>query len=319
MYAHCAFCSASLGGDGSGTGLGVGRRFSYDPWKSRAWVICQRCGRWNLTPFDTRIDTIEALERLAAGGKTTASSEHVTLIRIGGSDVVRIGQPRRPELATWRYGERMKARRREHLKIYVPVAAVTVGAAITVDVLAGGSMAAMLGQLPAAIDYVTMSIVGNQKLPIAPPVCERCGSVMTLKSKHMAHARITNTTRDDLALLLSCPKCRAEGALLQGPDAENALRSGMTYVNLKRKRKVKKKAEAAAEYLDRHGGPETYLRNTVKLERKLGQLGGEEALALEMAVDERAELLEIERQWRSAEELADIADHMLDPPDQPDG
>jgi hypothetical protein len=160
-----------------------------------------------------------------------------------------------------------------------------------------------------------MSIVGNQKLAIESPVCDRCGAVMVMKSKHLSHARITSTLKEDLALLLSCPRCHAEGALLQGADAENALRSGMTYVNLKRKKKVKKKAEAAAEYLDRHGGPDTYLRNTIRLERKLGQLGGEEALALEMAVDERAELLELERQWRSAEELADISDHLLDQPD----
>lgn len=233
---------------------------------------------------------------------------------MGGCDIVRIGKPRRPELATWRYGERLKARRREHLKVYVPVAAVTVGAAITVDVLAGGSMAAMLGQLPAAIDYVTMSIVGSQKLPIESPVCDHCGALMVLRSKHLAHARVTSTAHEDLALLLSCPKCRAEGALLHGPDAENALRSGMTYVNLKRKRQIKKKAEAAAGYLERHGGPEVYLRNTIRLERKLGQLGGEEALALEMAVDERAELLELERQWRQADEIAEIADRMLDQP-----
>ena len=319
MYKTCAFCSAALGGDGADTGLGVGRRFAFDGWKSRAWVVCQRCARWNLTPFDSRIDTIATLERLGAAGKSVGASEHVTLIRAGSCDIVRIGQPRRPELATWRYGERLKARRREHLKIYVPVAAITVGAAITVDVLAGGSMAAMLGQLPAAIDWATMSIVGNQKIRVQPPICERCGKVMVLKSKHMAHARITDTTREDLALLLSCPSCRSEGALLTGPEAEQALRSGMTYVNLRRKRKVKKKAEAAADYLDRHGGPETYLRETVRRERKLGQLGSEEALALEMAVDERAELLELERQWHEAEELADIADHLLDRPDQPNG
>jgi hypothetical protein len=319
MYRSCAFCAAALGGDGADTGLGVGRRFAYDGWKSRAWVICQRCSRWNLTPFDSRIDTIESLERVAAAGKSVGASEHVTMIRAGSCDVVRIGKPRRPELATWRYGERIKARRREHLKIYVPVAAVTVGAAITIDVLAGGSMAAMLGQLPAAIDWATMSIVGNQKIRVTPPICDRCGKIMVLKSKHLAHARMTEATGTDLALLLSCPSCRMEGAMLSGPDAEQALRSGMTYVNLRRKRKVKKRAEAAAEYLERHGGPETYLRNTVRRERKLGQLGGEEALALEMAVDERAELLELERQWHEAEELADIADHLLESPDHPHG
>ncbi len=314
MYTTCAFCSAALGGDGAESGLGVGKRFAFDAWKSRAWIICQRCARWNLTPYDSRIDTIDALERMAAAGRVAATSDEVTLIRAGPADVVRIGKPRRPEMATWRYGERMKARRREHLKIYVPVAAVTVGAVIAFDVLAGGSMAAMLGNLPGMIDGITTGIVGNQKVKVEPPICERCGKVMVLRTKHMAHARITGTAHHDMALLLSCPACKGEGALLQGLEAEHALRSGMTYLNLKRKKKVRKQAAAAADYLERHGGPETYLANTVRLERRLGQLGGEESLALEMAVDEKAELLELEQQWRQAEELAEISDRLLETP-----
>jgi hypothetical protein len=42
-------------------------------------------------------------------------------------------------------------------------------------------------------------------------------------------------------------------------------------------------------------------------------LGTQQGLALEMAVDEQAELRELERQWRDAEEIADIADQLLLP------
>jgi len=65
MYTTCAFCAGSLGGDGGASGLGVGKRFAFDSWKSRAWVICAACARWNLTPFDTRVDAIAALEDMA--------------------------------------------------------------------------------------------------------------------------------------------------------------------------------------------------------------------------------------------------------------
>jgi len=44
---------------------------------------------------------------------------------------------------------------------------------------------------------------------------------------------------------------------------------------------------------------------------KVSAYKGAEALALEMAVDEQVELREIERQWRDAEEIADIADNLL--------
>jgi hypothetical protein len=312
MYTECAFCAGSLGGDGGHSGLGVGRRFSFDGWKSRAWVICQRCGRWNLTPLDTRLDTIDALDRWARVGRVAATSEQVTLVRVGPYDVVRIGRPPRVEMATWRYGERMKARRREQLKVYVPVAVAVVGVTIAINAAAGGGVGAMMGNLPGVIDGITTGIIGNRRVGgIEPPICARCGGIMQLRAKHIEHARFTHTAQADLALLLSCPRCKEEGALLEGHDAELALRQGMTYLNLKKKKASKRKAEEAAQYLDRHGGAEAFIHNTTRMERKLKDLIVQEALAVEMAVDEQAELRELERQWHEAEELADIADGLL--------
>ena len=43
-------------------------------------------------------------------------------------------------------------------------------------------------------------------------------------------------------------------------------------------------------------------------------LAGAEALAIEMAVDEQAELRELEQEWQQAEELAQIADNLLPDP-----
>jgi hypothetical protein len=312
MYTECAFCAGSLGGDGGQSGLGVGRRFAFDGWKSRAWVICQRCGRWNLTPLDTRLDTIGALERWSRGGRVAATSEQVTLSRVGAYDLVRIGQPPRVEMATWRYGQRMKARRREQLKVYVPVAVAVVGVTIALNAAAGGGVGAMMGNLPGVIDGITTGIIGNRKVGgIEQPICARCGSIMQLRAKHVENARFTRTAHADIALLLTCPRCKQEGALLEGRDAELTLRQGMTYLNLKKKKASKRKAEEAAQYLDRHGGPEAFIHNTTRLERKLKDLMVQEALAVEMAVDEQAELRELERQWHDAEELADIADGLL--------
>src|SRR5205085_3749423 len=116
-------------------------------------------------------------------------------------------------------------------------------------------------------------------------------------------ARLTHTAHADLALLLSCPRCHAYGAQIEGTDAEVALRAGLTFVNLKKGKRVKKKAEEAAGYVDRHGGPEQFIRLTTRIEKSVGALVGAEALALEMAVDEQAELRELERQWRHVEEV----------------
>src|SRR6266566_3870693 len=111
MYRTCAFCNGKLDGDGGPTDLGVGRRLAFDEWKGRLWVICPRCSRWNLAPLDDRLERIEALARAASDGRVAAATDEVALIRWHGYDLVRVGKPRRLELATWRYGERLRARR----------------------------------------------------------------------------------------------------------------------------------------------------------------------------------------------------------------
>ena len=314
MYADCAFCAGSLGGDGGPSGLAVGRRFAFDPWKSRAWVICARCGRWNLTPLDTRLDAIGALERMAGAGRVAANTPQVSLIRVGAYDVVRVGQPPRIEYATWRYGERLKAREREKLKIIVPATIVVVGGMVAFNAAVGGAMGGMVGNIPALVNSIYIGVVGNRKISIEPPICARCGTVLTLRAKHVQDARLTRSAQADLALLLNCPRCRSLGAQIEGPEAETALRAGLTYTNLKKGKKLKKKAESAASAVERSGGPEEFIRQTTKREVLVKSLEAGEALAIEMAVDEAAELHELERQWRQAEEVAEIADGLL--PDQ---
>src|SRR2546422_942634 len=69
---------------------------------------------------------------------------------------------------------------------------------------------------------------------VEPPICERCGSVLLLQAKHVAYARVVRHAHADVALILSCPTCRSEGAMLVGPDAQAALRQGLTYLALAR-------------------------------------------------------------------------------------
>ena len=314
MFQTCAFCSGALGGDGGASGLAVGRRFAFDGWKSRAWVICQRCGRWNLTPLDSRLDAVAALERMAAAGRVAATSDQVALIRLGSYDVVRVGKPPRVEMATWRYGERIKARQREKMKVVVPVTIAVVGLTVAVNVAAGGSMGMFIGQVPNLANSIYTGMVGYRKVPIEPPICARCGQVMVLRSRQVTNARLQHTARADLALLLRCPRCREEGALLEGADAETALRSGLTYLNLRHSRRLKKKAPEAALQVDACGGAEAFLARQARREVKVATYKGAEALALEMSVDEQAEVRDLEREWRRAEEIAGIADDLLLPP-----
>src|SRR5436853_1846173 len=201
MYRTCAFCNGKLDGDGGPSGLGVGRRLAFDEWRSRLWVICPKCSRWNLAPLEERLEQIEALARAAREGRVAAATEQVALIRWQGYDLVRVGKPPRLEFATWRYGERLRARRREQLKFVVPVTVAAVGLAVAVNVAAGGSVGVFVWNTPRLVKRIYVEMVGRRKIVLVePPICERCGSVMLLRAKHMAHARVVSGAQADPGL-----------------------------------------------------------------------------------------------------------------------
>ena len=70
-------------------------------------------------------------------------------------------------------------------------------------------------------------------------------------------------------------------------------------------------SELAAWTVESVGGPDRLVQDLARRELTLRSLRPERRLALEMAVDERAEVEELERQWREAEEIAEIADGTL--------
>src|SRR5437773_4610743 len=86
----------------------VGRRLAFDPTKGRLWVVCTRCGRWNLTPLEERWEAIDECERLFRGTRLRMSTDNIGLAQFwGGFELVRIGPALLPEIASWRYGARL--------------------------------------------------------------------------------------------------------------------------------------------------------------------------------------------------------------------
>ena len=67
MYRTCMFCKKSLGTNEVVETFPVGRRLAFDPAKGRLWVVCAKCGRWNLTPLETSLH--EEQERRALEGE----------------------------------------------------------------------------------------------------------------------------------------------------------------------------------------------------------------------------------------------------------
>jgi hypothetical protein len=310
MYRTCAFCNATFDGDGGPSGLGVGRRLAFDEWKARLWVVCPRCARWNLTPLDDRLERIEALARAAAAARLLANTEQVALLRWQQYDLIRVGKPLRVELAGWRYGERLRARNRERAKVVVPLTLAAVGLGIAANVALGGSFGFLAWNLGRTVDTIYVEMIGARRVRLVePPICDHCGTVLRLRTKHVQHARVVPDAHQDLGVLVSCPTCHREAALLTGADAAAILRQGLAYLNVRRS--GRRKAEDAARVVDEAGGADRLIRNVARRELTLRSLRPEGRLALEMAVDERAEVLELERQWRDAEEIAEIADGTL--------
>lgn len=310
MYKTCAFCNATLDGDGGPSGLGVGRRLAFDEWKARLWVVCPKCARWNLTPLDDRLERIEALARATVEARLLANTEQVALLRWQHYDLIRVGKPPRVELAGWRYGERLAARNRERAKVVVPLTLAAVGLGIAANVALGGSFGFFAWNLGRGVDNIYVGLIGLRPVRLVePPICDRCGTVVRLKAKHVQHARVVPDAHQDLGVLVSCPNCHREAALLTGPDASAILRQGLAYLNLSRS--GRRKAQDAARVVDEAGGADQLIRNVARRELTVRSLRPEGRLALEMAVDERDEVLELERQWRDAEEIAEIADGTL--------
>jgi hypothetical protein len=109
MYSTCLFCNGPLGANEQIAAFPVGRRLAYDPARGRLWVICDRCGRWNLSPLDERWEAIDECERLFRGTFLRYSTDNIGLARIEeGLELVRIGPALLPEIASWRYGARIQ-------------------------------------------------------------------------------------------------------------------------------------------------------------------------------------------------------------------
>ena len=113
MYRTCLFCNSDLGHNEAVEHFPVGRRLAFDAAKGRLWVVCRKCERWNLTPLEERWEAIEECERAFRGTKLRVSTDQIGLAKLReGLELVRIGDPQRPEMAAWRYGDQFGRRRR---------------------------------------------------------------------------------------------------------------------------------------------------------------------------------------------------------------
>jgi hypothetical protein len=314
VYSTCLFCNQSLGANEAIEAFPVGRRIAFDPARGRLWVVCRGCGRWNLTPLEERWEAIEASERAFRDTRVRVSTDNIGLARLPeGLELVRVGEPLRPEFAAWRYGDQFGRRRRQTIlrlgAMGVAGGALVIGG-VAAGVLSGGTL--VLGLLGRR----WMESLADRRR-VARLVIDGMPTSVTQGNLDRARIGLLHGS-DEPSLQLS----HARGTdRFTGREAERVLGQLLPQVN--RMGGTPLQVREAVREIEHAGEASRYLGHATRQAARLGITGltdlpMEVRLALEMAaheaVERRAlegELAELEQAWREAEEIAGIADDML--------
>jgi hypothetical protein len=350
MYRTCLFCAHDLGANESIEHFPIGRRLAFDAAKGRLWVVCRACARWNLTPLEDRWEAIEECERAYRATRLRVATDNVGLARLAeGTELVRIGQPLRPELAAWRYGDQFGRRRRRAIVTGSVLGTAAAGALVALPI-AGASAGALAGVLAYAGYLATMVsgvtggkfiirrprwiedtegqhlLVGstdivNTRLVAAPEGQGGWGLVVPYQRRSPTRQFRWNDARNGIAL---------EQSLLTGPAALRAAQALFPLVN--GQGGAPQVVRDSVGFLEQHGAGEGAFRAAAANVRAYAErqtfgdsgalafLPREVRLALEMAAHEdlerramEGELALLEAAWKDAEEVAAIADDLLLP------
>jgi hypothetical protein len=347
MYSTCLFCNQPLGANEVVEAFPVGRRLAFDAAKGRLWVVCPKCERWNLTPLEERWEAIEQCERLFRDTRLRVSTDQIGLARLKeGLVLVRIGEPQRPELAAWRYGDQFGRRRRKYMML--TAGAVAAGAGIVV----AGPVMGLVG-MSAVSPLINLFNVANaayQKKRVTRVTIDD-GSPVKVNVQQMGKAVLASHGEGEWSLRLVHTRQldgksswvdehlreKEETRLLTGATAVRV--AGQILPRFNHAGASAKGVQEAVGLLEQARDPEAlYAQVAAETRRRfrarsfqVGEEGGLKQipttmrLALEMAAHEESErralegeLAELERAWQDAEQIARIADDMFLPAETDD-
>jgi hypothetical protein len=333
MYRHCIYCSADLGANAQIESFPVGKRVAFDAEKGRLWAVCLRCARWNLAPIEERWEAVEDAERRFAGSRLRVHSENIGLAKLAdGTRLVRIGKALPRELAAWRYGETLSARRNRYLMMTAAGGVVTLAISglqfVTMAGL-GVSLAHSLGR------FVRRQIANHRTLYELPRHASRTKRIV-LTRRDLPGARLSAGSDGGTQVELPCAAGYhgASPLVVRGEEARRLLERTLVLLNANGARRGH--VDVALDALHRAGGAEGFIAAAAREGRALvggaptlgfhpsgepmkgpSGLGYFGVLALEMALHEESErralegeLTLLEAAWRNAEEIAGIADRL---------
>jgi hypothetical protein len=269
--------------------------------------VCRKCEKWNLTPLEERWEAIETCERLFRDTRKRMSTDHIGLARLTeGLELVRIGEPQRPEFAAWRYGDQFGRRRR---RMWAWAMASGVGYNVFMYLGAAAGFAGVAVWSTWILGNAGVAMVRGQRAVV------RSGD-LDIRLRHLRKmSLVPGGASNDWALRFQFTKQREH--VLTGDEARRTAARLVPLIN--RGGGYRKEIVRAVEQLEQSGGPEAYLawaaRNPASYWKRAGLW-----LGIEMALNEEnerhaleADLAHLEDAWKEAEEIAAIADRLTLP------
>jgi hypothetical protein len=333
MYSTCLFCNKPLGSNETLETFPVGKRLAFDAAKGRLWVVCKHCERWNLSPLEERWEAIESAEQLYRDTRRRVSTDNIGLAKLrDGTELIRIGEPLRPEFAAWRYGDQFGRRRRRQILI------AGGGVAAFGALVVGGAVAGVgIGGFGWMMARAVRSIVDGSPETVVAKIQTESQGLVKVRRRHLAETAIVPGVEGLFAIDLRFKNGQAR---FEGREAERIAAIVVPQVN--RFGGAKDTIAQAVNLIESSRGTEGFLEQVAQrapvirsptrwqgrrwrggyssraLNQGLFALPTPERLALEMALHEEAErkalegeLLELERAWKDAEEVAAISDDMF--------
>lgn len=325
MLERCLFCDTPFPYAESFADFASGRRVAWDPSFGRLWAICDRCHRWTLAPIENRFVVIDALERMARDdGRLAYQTANIALLYADPFILLRVGQAPLPEQAWWRYGRELRRRRHAFESRGAKVSAYSFAAVASLSESLGltdTGLKVAWDALPVADilrwrHFGTAAWYGRIR-------CEHCNSVLLALRFDLSwwvHPRVA--ADGSISLGVPCDRCDPwtpeKVYSIAGEEAENALRRILAYQNIAGA--SERMLDDAAGEIEAAGSALAFASLLPARRSSLWKLGPVRTLALEIAVNERAErraleplVREMEATWIREEEIARIVDEELTP------